>query len=156
MDSARITLLATIIVTSQLTACGGGGGGGGGDVTASSNDGAVLDDSSLPDSSGQTGNDSGTPAPAPSVDTGSFSLGWTAPTTRSDGTPLSLADIDGFRIYYGTTEGVYPDSVNVSDGSAESATVNNIPTGTYYVVMTTYDVNGLESGFSPAVVKSVL
>jgi hypothetical protein len=69
---------------------------------------------------------------------------------------LSLADIDGFRIYYGKSPGNYPDSVNVSDGSAQSAVVKNIPVGSYYVVMTTYDVNGLESGYSSAISKNVL
>ena len=73
---------------------------------------------------------------------------------RADGTPLSLADIDGFRIYYGTVSGVYPNSVDVEDGAVTSATVGNVQTGTYYVVMSTYDVNGFESAQSTAIVKT--
>jgi hypothetical protein len=157
LHSVRNTLLATIFIATQLVACGGGGSGS--DVVASSSTGSSVplssdatvnntDVSALP---GDAGNDSVTPVPA----TGSFSLSWTAPTTRSDGTPLSLADIDGFRIYYGKSKGSYPNSVDVRDGSAQSAVVKNIPVGSYYVVMTTYDVTGLESGYSSAISKNV-
>ena len=142
LHSVRNTLLATIFIATQLVACGGGGSGS--DVVASSSTG-----SSVPLSSDVS--DSNSVAPA----TGNFRLSWTAPTTRSDGTPLSLADIDGFRIYYGKSKGSYPNSVDVRDGSAQSAVVKNIPVGSYYVVMTTYDVTGLESGYSSAISKNV-
>ena len=85
--------------------------------------------------------------------TGSFSLAWTAPVARVDGTPLSLADIDGYRIYYGNSPGVYNQNVNITDGRSVSATVKNIPAGGYYVVMTTYDVKGVESGYSKEITK---
>ncbi|MGB5260356.1 MAG: putative Ig domain-containing protein, partial [Gammaproteobacteria bacterium] len=87
------------------------------------------------------------------VSTGSFSLSWTAPTTRADGTPISLAEIDGYRVYYGTSPGNYPNSVNITDGTATATTVNNIPVGNYSVVMTTYDNNGMESAQSGIVSK---
>ena len=86
---------------------------------------------------------------------GSFSLSWTAPTTRSDGTPLSLADINGYRIHYGTSPGNYTETVEVSNGTATSATVADIPVGTCYIVMTTYDVDGRESVYSPEISKIV-
>jgi len=89
------------------------------------------------------------------VATGSFSLGWTAPVARSDGTPLSLADINGYRLYYGTSPGTYPDVVEVSDGTATSVTVTGAPLGTKYVVMTTYDAAGRESAYSGEVSKIV-
>jgi hypothetical protein len=85
--------------------------------------------------------------------TGSFTLNWTAPVARADGTPLSLADIDGYRIYYGKKPGAYNQNVNIADGRTLSATVKNIPAGGYYVVMTTYDVKGLESGYSREISK---
>jgi hypothetical protein len=66
---------------------------------------------------------------------------------------LSLADIDGYRIHYGSTAGNYSNTRDVSDGSAVSATMSNLPAGTYRVVMTSYDTNGLESIYSPEVVK---
>jgi len=90
------------------------------------------------------------PAQSPA---GSFTLSWTAPVARSDGTPLSLAEIGGYKIRYGNAAGSYPNIIDVSDGSAQSATVNNLPAGTYRVVMTSYDTNGMESAYSPEVVK---
>ena len=89
------------------------------------------------------------------VATGSMDLSWTAPATRSDGTPLSLADINGYRIYYGESAGNYTKSVDIADGSAQSARVTDIPVGSYHVVMTTYDTDGRESGHSASVVKSI-
>ena len=76
--------------------------------------------------------------------------------TRADGSPLSLADIDGYRIYYGSSRGDYPHQVILGDGTATSASLDNIPVGTYYLVMTTYDSAGRESGRSREVTKSVL
>ena len=148
---ARFAMLVTAIVATQLVGCGGGGS----DVVSSVSTGSSVPAASVSvpvSSSSKTATSSSAPVSA----TGSFTLSWTAPVTRSDGTPLSLADIDGFRIYYGKSRGNYPDSVNVSDGSAQSAVVKNIPVGSYYVVMTTYDVNGLESGYSSAISKKVL
>lgn len=99
-----------------------------------------------------TGSDGGGAGPS----TGGFSLSWTAPVIRSDGSPISLAEIDGYRVYYGSTQGNYPDSVDVSDGTATSATISNIPVGEYYIVMTTYDSDGRESSQSGVVSKQAL
>jgi hypothetical protein len=87
--------------------------------------------------------------------TGDLNLEWVAPVERSDGTPLSLADIDGFKVHYGETAGNYTTIIDVPDGSAQSLILNDLPVGTYYVVMTTYDVNGLESDTSNEVAKTV-
>lgn len=83
-----------------------------------------------------------------------FSLNWTAPVARADGSALSLSDIDGYRIYYGTSAGTYSSSVDVTDGSQTSVTVTGVAAGTYHVVMTTYDINGIESVYSPEVLKT--
>jgi hypothetical protein len=88
------------------------------------------------------------------VQTGSLTLQWTAPVTRTDGTPLSLADIDGYRILYGDSAGNYPNQLDVPDGTAQSATITDLPVGTYYIVMTTYDVDGRESAYSSMVAKT--
>ncbi len=90
-----------------------------------------------------------TPTPPPPPAPGSLVLSWVAPTQRSDGSPLSLADINGYRIYYGTAHGSYPTRVNVNDGTANTVTVANLVAGTtYYGVMTTVDSAGLESSNS--------
>jgi hypothetical protein len=95
------------------------------------------------------------PAQTGTVQTGSITLNWKAPVTRADGTPLSLADIDGYRIHYGKSAGNYTSHVNVADGTAQSVILTDIPLGTYYLVMSTYDVDGRESGYSSVVSKNV-
>jgi hypothetical protein len=80
---------------------------------------------------------------------------WTAPVARADGNPLPLSAIDGYRIHYGSQSGSYPYSYDITDGTASTATVFGLASGTYYLVMTTYDTGGRESGYSPEVVKYV-
>ena len=87
--------------------------------------------------------------------TGNMDLSWAAPVARTDGTPLSLADINGYRIYFGTSAGNYTESVEIADGTALSTTVTGIPVGTYHVVMSTYDADGRESDYSSSVVKTI-
>jgi len=87
--------------------------------------------------------------------TGNLALSWKAPVARADGTPLSLADIDGYRIHYGETSGNYTSYFTVADGTAQNMTLTGIPAGTYYLVMTTYDVNGRESVYSSEIRKTV-
>jgi hypothetical protein len=84
---------------------------------------------------------------------GGNALGWVAPVARADGTPLSLADIDGYHIYYGNKAGSYPNRVKVTDATLQQVTLKNLASGTYYIVMTTYDVDGRESGYSMMVKK---
>ena len=84
--------------------------------------------------------------------TGSFTLSWTAPAARSDGTSLSLSEIAGYRIYYGVSPGSYPNSIDVANAT-QTKVVNNIPVGTYYVVITTRDTGVRESGYSQMITK---
>ena len=132
-----------IVVAVLLSACGGGSSGTSSDATIVS-DNAVE---TVPEPVSE---------PVSGTVTGAIDLTWTAPSTRADGTPLSLAEISGYRIYYGESEGDYPNSADVADGSATSATVTDIPVGNYYLVMTTYDVDGRESGYSSAIQKTAL
>ena len=120
-------------MTVQLAACGGGGGGGGGDSAA------VFTESSV----------------ATEVTASSATLAWVAPVARADASPLSLAEIGGYRVYYGTIEGDYPNRIDIADGSADQVTLTDLPPGTYYFVVTTYDMGGRESEYSSEVVKTI-
>jgi hypothetical protein len=152
MQSGFTRTLVTAIVALQIVACGGGSGGDDA-ASATSTDSAI---SSQTTSASLTGSKAGESIAPATINTGSVSLSWTAPVTRADGAPLSLADIGGFYIYYGESEGSYPNRVELDDGAAQAVTLNDIPVGAYYMVMTTYDVNGHESGYSPVVKKTVL
>ncbi len=83
--------------------------------------------------------------------TGSASLTWAAPTTNTDGTPLT--DLAGFKVYYGTTPGVYQ-SIDV--GAATSYEITGLDVGqTYYFTVTAYDTAGVESNFASTVSKLI-
>lgn len=93
--------------------------------------------------------------PATNYDTLSVNilgLKWTAPSAREDGSPLSPSEIAGFNIYYGTEAGDYQDQIIIDDPSAENAQVEELPPGTYYLVVTAVDTDGRESLYSPEIV----
>jgi len=80
-----------------------------------------------------------------------IALSWIAPSAREDNSGLSLAAIAGYKIYYGTTQGQYPNSTTINDSSATGYTFNNFAAATYYFVMTTVDTDGRESQYSSEV-----
>ena len=143
-----IKLLISVIIISQLVACGGGGS-------------SKISTEKIPDAYrlGAVSSNSTTVEAAGEADvgkTGVLELSWSAPSTRTDGEPLSLSEIDGYRIYYGKKKGEYVRGADIKDGAAQSATVTGVPLGKYYVVMTTYDTNGVESDYSQSVRKRVM
>jgi len=87
--------------------------------------------------------------------TGSASLSWVAPTTRSDGSPISLSEIAGFRIYHGTTSGDLTLLRDLGDNSATSYTVTDLEPATHYFAATSYDYDGNESSYSDVISKTV-
>ena len=111
---------------------GCGGGGATGDMATSSG--------------GSTGGGGGTGV------LHSVALNWQAPTTNTDGSPA--VDLSGYKIYYGTSAGSYPNSVDA--GSVTTYTFNNLSAGTtYYFVITAYDSSGVESDPSVEVSKAI-
>ncbi len=80
------------------------------------------------------------------VSLGSVTLSWGAPTENQDGTPLT--DLDGYRIYWGTTPGVYSNSVTIDNESLTVYVVENLAPGTYEFVATSFDMQGVESSYS--------
>ena len=91
----------------------------------------------------------------PQEDTQVVALSWTAPVEREDGTPISMSEIAGYRVYYGTSEGNYPNEIDIADSYNMQAMLSNLASGTYYIVVTSYDMDGRESAFSEVVTKSV-
>ena len=87
--------------------------------------------------------------------TGSATVSWVAPVARADGNPLALSEIAGYILYYGESEGDYPNSLQIDDATSTSLTITDLPFGTYYCVMTTKDTEGNESVFSEMVTKVV-
>jgi Fibronectin type III domain len=75
---------------------------------------------------------------------GDATLTWTPPTSHVDGTPL--ADLAGYKVYYGTSSGYYGTSIDV--GNQTSFTLRGLDPGTYYFTTSAYDSSGNESGLS--------
>jgi len=118
-----------------LGACGGGGGGGG------------EGEGGAPTSSGASGLTGVTTGPK-----GSTTLSWTPPTMYDDGTPLKVT---GYRIYWGLTEGNYPNSVTLDNPGLTRYVVEQLNPATWYFVATALSSDG-ESPPSNVVVMNVL
>lgn len=64
-------------------------------------------------------------------------------------------ELAGYKIYYGTSLGNYPDVVDVPDKTATAYTLSGLVSNTtYYLVVTSYDVLGEESANSNVVVRT--
>jgi hypothetical protein len=83
--------------------------------------------------------------------TGSATLAWDAPSTNTDGSPLT--DLAGYKIYYGTSSGSYTTIIDV--GNVTTYIVNNLTSGTYYFTVTTYNTNGDESAYATEINKTI-
>ncbi len=84
-------------------------------------------------------------------------LSWTAPATREDALPISMVEISGYRVYYGTKQGEYGQYIDIADVYTDEINLNvfNLESGTYYLVVTTTGTSGLESAFSETIVVEV-
>lgn len=81
------------------------------------------------------------------VRAGEAVLSWKAPTLNANGTPLT--DLAGYRIYRGSNPGAYSSSPYATVGKEFTSTrLTNLPNGTHYFVITSYDTSGNESVFS--------
>lgn len=83
------------------------------------------------------------------------SVSWVAPAEREDGSALSMAEIAGYRVYYGGTHGDYTNQVDIADSATMQITFDDLAAGTYYFVVTVVDADGRESGFSQEVTRSI-
>lgn len=87
------------------------------------------------------------------ISLGSASLSWTAPTQNEDGTQLT--DLAGYKLYWGTTPGSYPNSATIDNPTVTTYLVENLSPGTYEFVATSYNASGVESRFSGTATKVV-
>ena len=85
---------------------------------------------------------------------GSITLSWTAPTENEDGT--ALTDLAGYKFYYGTSPGSYPNQVRVDNPGITIFVIENLVPTTYYIVATAINDAGVESRFSNEAIKQVL
>ncbi len=84
---------------------------------------------------------------------GSVTLSWTPPTQNTDGT--ALTDLAGYKLYWGTTAGSYPNKITIDNASVSTYVVENLVPGTYEFVATAFNSSGVESDFSGVATKTV-
>jgi hypothetical protein len=62
-------------------------------------------------------------------------------------------DLAGYRIYWGTTPGVYTNSATIDTIGTTTYMVQNLSPGTYEFVATAYNTAGVESRYSSPATK---
>jgi len=80
-------------------------------------------------------------------------LMWTPPTQNTDGSPLT--NLAGYKIYWGTTQGAYPNSATLNNPGLTSYVVGNLVPGTYYFAATAFNASGQESPLSNGASKTI-
>ena len=83
--------------------------------------------------------------------TGTALIVWSAPSENTDGS--SLADLDGYNIYYGTSPGDY--SWVIELGVEPEVELPDLDPGTYYFAVTAVAHDGRESEFSSEVSTTI-
>jgi hypothetical protein len=86
--------------------------------------------------------------------TGAATLNWTPPTQNSDGTPLN--NLASYRVYFGTSPGNYPNSINVNNPGLATFVVDQLTPATWHFVVTAVNSTGAESERSNEATKRVL
>jgi hypothetical protein len=85
---------------------------------------------------------------------GSATLTLLPPTENTDGTVLT--DFAGYKIYWGTAPGVYPNSLQIDDPRTSTYVVKNLAPATYYFVATALNAVGVESPTSDVATGRVM
>ena len=164
---------ALAFLCAMLAACGGASG------SAQGSDGSDVVPrpvEPLPDRPGP-GDDRLDPRPDPKPDPKpdpadrSASLQWDTPITRTDGSCLTSADVQSYRISYGLAPNNYDYSIDVPQkelsctvGAASSScgssstcsyTIEDMGTASWYFAVQTIDSEGQASNYSNEIIKTI-
>ena len=85
--------------------------------------------------------------------TGVATLTWNAPSQNTDGSALT---VQNYRIYWGVSQGSYPNSKMMPASAGSTAIVDQLTPAKYYFVVTALDTQGNESIYSNVATKTVL
>jgi hypothetical protein len=86
------------------------------------------------------------------VATGTATLSWTPPTQNTDGS--ALTNLNGYKVYWGTSQGNYANSASVGMGIANYV-VEQLTPGTWYFTVTAINSQGVESAYSNVASKTI-
>lgn len=93
--------------------------------------------------------------PEETVPANAAMLSWTAPLTRENGDSLSMGEIAGFEVVYGTNEDTLDQSLAIGDASVDELLVDELTEGTWYFAIRTLDTDGNPSRLSEVVNKQI-
>jgi hypothetical protein len=92
------------------------------------------------------------PQPPPQAN-GSATLQWQAPTTNTDGSPLTT--LAGFRIVYGNAPTALTQTLQVANPALTTYVVDKLSAGTWYFALRAYTTSGAESADSNVASKVI-
>ena len=93
------------------------------------------------------------PGNLPGVNNGTALLSWLPPTENTDNSVLT--DLAGYKIYYGTSPGIYSTPIIINNPGLSSILVEDLAISDWYFVMTAFNSSGIESGYSTEVSKTI-
>ena len=80
-------------------------------------------------------------------------LSWEAPTSNTDGTPLT--DLTGYRIYYGSNPQELVQTVQIRSTGIQTYVIDDLAPGTWYFAIMAIARGGAESTLANIVVKKI-
>jgi len=92
-------------------------------------------------------------APAPPQTEGTATLKWAAPTTNTNGTPIT--NLAGYLVAYGMSSSSLSQTVNINNPATLSYTVQNLGQGTWYFAVSSVLSDGTSSSLSAVVSKTI-
>jgi len=98
----------------------------------------------------------GCAAPPQSISTGittSLPISWQAPLTNTKGE--SISNLAGYKIYYGTSSTDYTNEVDIQSPGIVDYVIPDLSSQDYYIVVTAYTVDGVESNYSEELIVSI-
>jgi len=82
----------------------------------------------------------------PATRTGTVTLSWLAPTTNTNGSPVT--QLTGYTIYYGNSPSALTQSVVVKGASSTGYEITGLTSGTWYFAVAANAADGIESAMS--------
>lgn len=80
----------------------------------------------------------------------SLRVSWGAPETREDGTSLTTNEIAGYKVYMGLDDADMQVVAETHESESLSTEISELAEGIYFISVSAFDVNGLESPLSDA------
>jgi hypothetical protein len=90
---------------------------------------------------------------SPSSGSRTATLFWEAPTSNTNGSPLT--DLAGYRIYYGSSPGELTQTVQLNSVGLQTYVIDGLEPGTWYFAVMALTSSGLESSLSNIAVKTI-